>query len=166
MSPSSRRAWIEIRPAARSNKRTNVALLAEGVDRNRVLERVPQHLDASPSSRRAWIEIMHWCRNSGMPRVALLAEGVDRNTGCCVRLCLGRRSPSSRRAWIEMAPHPLESLLIGSPSSRRAWIEISVQRLQHSRRRVALLAEGVDRNICAASSTLTSSSRPPRGGRG
>ena len=34
MSPSSRRAWIEITSARRSWQRWGVALLAEGVDRN------------------------------------------------------------------------------------------------------------------------------------
>ena len=34
-----------------------------------------------------------------------------------------------------------------SPSSRRAWIEISSIRVDQSFRLVALLAEGVDRNI-------------------
>ena len=33
-----------------------------------------------------------------------------------------------------------------SPSSRRAWIEIEHQRPEHQGHRVALLAEGVDRN--------------------
>ena len=35
MSPSSRRAWIEISPAAALLRYTAVALLAEGVDRNK-----------------------------------------------------------------------------------------------------------------------------------
>ena len=57
------------------------------------------------------------------------------------------RSPSSRRAWIE-----IELLQDGhdrklSPSSRRAWIEIQAIPLTEPARRVALLAEGVDRNI-------------------
>ena len=56
MSPSSRRAWIEISRRSRSGSRSLVALLAEGVDRNR-----------SPIS----------CLFS--QQVALLAEGVDRN---------------------------------------------------------------------------------------
>ena len=34
-----------------------------------------------------------------------------------------------------------------SPSSRRAWIEIVLLTSSSSRRRVALLAEGVDRNF-------------------
>ena len=57
-----------------------VALLAEGVDRND-FDTLVEELDAtSPSSRRAWIEM-----SSGLPgkiscTVALLAEGVDRNS--------------------------------------------------------------------------------------
>ena len=35
LSPSSRRAWIEIRQAAHGGRAAAVALLAEGVDRNR-----------------------------------------------------------------------------------------------------------------------------------
>ena len=34
LSPSSRRAWIEIKPVMRYNEYEQVALLAEGVDRN------------------------------------------------------------------------------------------------------------------------------------
>ena len=57
MSPSSRRAWIEIASDLDVDARIGVALLAEGVDRN-VYE-----FDAL-----------------GRPvEVALLAEGVDRN---------------------------------------------------------------------------------------
>ena len=35
-----------------------------------------------------------------------------------------------------------------SPSSRRAWIEIATARCVRPRLSVALLAEGVDRNLC------------------
>ena len=81
MSPSSRRAWIEMsRPRARCRSAT-VALLAEGVDRNLTKEN----------------------RTGGGFKVALLAEGVDRNR---VELDAGGdaiQSPSSRRAWIEMS---------------------------------------------------------------
>lgn len=40
------------------------------------------------------------------------------------------------------------SLFLLSPSSRRAWIEISQNRAFSSSLGVALLTEGVDRNIC------------------
>ena len=56
VSPSSRRAWIEIYWKARSGRRTGVALLAEGVDRNKGHKLNLISVD-----------------------VALLAEGVDRN---------------------------------------------------------------------------------------
>ena len=56
-SPSSRRAWIEIFRALSSSTAAMVALLAEGVDRNWMLEHRIQKRE----------------------KVALLAEGVDRN---------------------------------------------------------------------------------------
>ena len=56
MSPSSRRAWIEILFTPYPPKTADVALLAEGVDRNTA----------------AW-------QPCEVPAVALLAEGVDRN---------------------------------------------------------------------------------------
>ena len=57
LSPSSRRAWIEILFLLRKDANEGVALLAEGVDRNSTR-------DAAPV---------------GHSPVALLAEGVDRN---------------------------------------------------------------------------------------
>ena len=57
------------------------------------------------------------------------------------------RSPSSRRAWIEISLRTLRGIAARSPSSRRAWIEIRPHRRRSRCRRVALLAEGVDRNI-------------------
>ena len=58
LSPSSRRAWIEIRSGSmRRLRRSWVALLAEGVDRNK--NTLQSRLND--------------------PKVALLAEGVDRN---------------------------------------------------------------------------------------
>ena len=59
-SPSSRRAWIEIKISGLRTPAAIVALLAEGVDRN-------------------YKEI-----DEGLPDlVALLAEGVDRNGDFC-----------------------------------------------------------------------------------
>ena len=58
----------------------SVALLAEGVDRNKVMGREFDDLKASPSSRRAWIEIKVMSLRLKSAVVALLAEGVDRNT--------------------------------------------------------------------------------------
>ena len=79
MSPSSRRAWIEIRTACIFSTNSEVALLAEGVDRNRHEEAGGVRSD-----------------------VALLAEGVDRNTSPTLPRRIVGRSPSSRRAWIEI----------------------------------------------------------------
>ena len=56
LSPSSRRAWIEIWVKQKKRRGCQVALLAEGVDRNLLLG-----------------------FGFGSIRVALLAEGVDRN---------------------------------------------------------------------------------------
>ena len=56
-SPSSRRAWIEMRCDIMVTLLPRVALLAEGVDRN-IPEPPGAHIRcASPSSRRAWIEM-------------------------------------------------------------------------------------------------------------
>ena len=79
MSPSSRRAWIEIRCNADHATHRHVALLAEGVDRNRSKVVCTALESMSPSSRRAWIEIVGGHHLDDRPPVALLAEGVDRN---------------------------------------------------------------------------------------
>ena len=82
-SPSSRRAWIEIETLCIQKRRTKVALLAEGVDRN--------------AKNGNQVDVQH---------VALLAEGVDRN-GKKVGFALDvLTSPSSRRAWIEIPHNP------------------------------------------------------------
>ena len=103
----------------------SVALLAEGVDRNKDGLMLILVDAASPSSRRAWIEISVEkatisCynvallaegvdRNLATPayqnpprKVALLAEGVDRNCYVPSFTASERKSPSSRRAWIEI----------------------------------------------------------------
>ena len=79
-SPSSRRAWIEIIQAVLRVGSALVALLAEGVDRNLLMESWYSICSRSPSSRRAWIEI---------------SESFTGNLK-------KRMSPSSRRAWIEI----------------------------------------------------------------
>ena len=56
-SPSSRRAWIEIAQEFVYETSGDVALLAEGVDRNRETATAKPTEAGSPSSRRAWIEI-------------------------------------------------------------------------------------------------------------
>ena len=100
-----------------------VALLAEGVDRNRTT-----------------------LSQAGSSKVALLAEGVDRNSYHSRHILLIPRSPSSRRAWIEIKIAGVLSPAVSSPSSRRAWIEIAGHARAAFAVRVALLAEGVDRN--------------------
>ena len=79
-SPSSRRAWIEISSNVSANRVICVALLAEGVDRNMVGLSAFWQETLSPSSRRAWIEITPARLKRARPWVALLAEGVDRNS--------------------------------------------------------------------------------------
>ena len=125
----------------------SVALLAEGVDRNQTRQLGPQEVQQSPSSRRAWIEI---------PVFPLLRRQTQSPSSRRAWIEIpprGRRlhsrgSPSSRRAWIEIA-HDLRRLAAkhGSPSSRRAWIEITARRFLLLALKVALLAEGVDRNF-------------------
>ena len=78
-SPSSRRAWIEINHRVGLAGELRVALLAEGVDRNKPHRRHHTGSTSSPSSRRAWIEIPWPPERRRGSRVALLAEGVDRN---------------------------------------------------------------------------------------
>ena len=98
--------------------------------------------------------------------VALLAEGVDRNCEQAFAFQPLKQSPSSRRAWIEMLVLACLSRSMTSPSSRRAWIEISRASSLVSPKFVALLAEGVDRNILVVEAETKALGRPPRGGRG
>ena len=83
-----------------------VALLAEGVDRNREDTRYLTHYI-----------------------VALLAEGVDRNSTNSESTICRVQSPSSRRAWIEMKMPHQEVREVKSPSSRRAWIEMPLRHI-------------------------------------
>ena len=57
----------------------SVALLTEGVDRNKLVSAIGFALLSSPSSRRAWIEIPGLEPQRVQDPVALLTEGVDRN---------------------------------------------------------------------------------------
>ena len=57
-----------------------VALLTEGVDRNKSTAEIIAYNKQSPSSRRAWIEIVNGLGGlNPVGTVALLTEGVDRN---------------------------------------------------------------------------------------
>ena len=100
-SSSSRRTWIEIRPACSKTQPRSVVLLAEDVDRNidcyaksigyfvvLLAEDVDRNdyksavkvaVDTSSSSRRTWIEIILMWTSRPTPCVVLLAEDVDRN---------------------------------------------------------------------------------------
>ena len=78
-SPSSRRAWIEITLHTARKTCPTVALLAEGVDRNRTQQLAtyapPVALLAEGVDRNSSHAI-----SSSSASVALLAEGVDRNS--------------------------------------------------------------------------------------
>ena len=56
-SPSSRRAWVEMRLTIGALTLVPVALLTEGVGRNTVNGTPITLINESPSSRRAWVEI-------------------------------------------------------------------------------------------------------------
>ena len=101
LSPSSRRAWVEMHRMTIWPRGSSVALLAEGVGRNPTTH--------PPSPPRA---------------VALLAEGVGRNALSAFAIRLSISSPSSRRAWVEILAAPPLQYKAPSPSSRRAWVEI------------------------------------------
>ena len=116
LSPSSRRAWIEIagrngqeiRAQPSPSSRRAWIEMTEGGDKHCLIS-------LSPSSRRAWIEIHKSCEFCRWHLVALLAEGVDRNTESPPAESAPGKSPSSRRAWIEMR---LSLTLTPSPASR------------------------------------------------
>ena len=78
-SPSSRRAWIEIGSFGRLLLDLSVALLAEGVDRNRVMV-VSFRLGPAVALLAEGVD-RNYYRELGLyaEDVALLAEGVDRN---------------------------------------------------------------------------------------
>ncbi len=146
MSPSSRRAWVEMEVEQLAAPTVSVALLAEGVGRNGDYEQPKQLLPKSPSSRRAWVEIRVYCPGPLSLFVALLAEGVGRNPPCYWNRLYIFRSPSSRRAWVEMLEEMRKAVKTASPSSRRAWVEILLYNIFDLTAIVALLAEGVGRN--------------------
>ena len=101
----------------------------------------------SPSSRRAWIEI---CNTCSCPRCPLSPSSrrawIEIKLQTIMAGC-SEASPSSRRAWIEILKGGAQGLkTTRSPSSRRAWIEMGLYAGRPQKIRVALLAEGVDRN--------------------
>ena len=104
VSPSTRRAWIEmLKPASH-------ALISS----------------PSPSTRRAWIEIPPMPDEGSENEVALHPEGVDRNVPDGMWDYRVVMSPSTRRAWIEIRKSSARiDRAEESPSTRRAWIEIA-----------------------------------------
>ena len=125
-SPSSRRAWIEIGVVGGGNEVGQVALLAEGVDRNcqmnwngRVMiwnvallaEGVDRNFTAQGAAWSGRVALLaEGVDRNSVPgtgisyvSVALLAEGVDRNLRGELDVILDQQSPSSRRAWIEIS---------------------------------------------------------------
>ena len=164
-SPSSRRAWVEIRCL-----RVRSCVLPSPSSRRAWVEirlyRLTQCRAMSPSSRRAWVEIVPFQFASLPFRVALLAEGVGRNGPESAIVLAHEVSPSSRRAWVEMGGNCKAPHHVVSPSSRRAWVEIGSNCAAAKRPRVALLAEGVGRNTVWVAVWPSFWGRPPRGGRG
>ena len=75
-------------------------------------------------------------------------------------------SPSSRRAWIEI--YQDEFVTVGTDVALLAeGVDRNLDSCKEGyREKVALLAEGVDRNINGMKTAEFSGSRPPRGGRG
>ena len=126
MSPSTRRAWIEIL----NSSRVFTAIIS------------------SPSTRRAWIEIFYLQIFIIAQRVALHPEGVDINCMDFTTCSRPDLSPSTRRAWIEIQEaNDVTAAGRWSPSTRRAWIEIIILCARQGEGLVALHPEGVDRNI-------------------
>ena len=98
--------------------------------------------------------------------VAHLTEGVDRNTLFQRSAGAESKSPSSRRAWIEIRYY--EGLC---GKALVALLTEGVDRNMHSvscrcKTVVALLTEGVDRNNLTLYNTEAVKRRPPHGGRG
>ena len=102
VSPSTRRAWIEIAGArcrllwGLPSPSTRRAWIEIG------LRRHDESIVESPSTRRAWIEIVERIKLGDMILVALHPEGVDRNRLDAYGGHSRCESPSTRRAWIEM----------------------------------------------------------------
>ena len=152
--------------AAACSPAGRVALLAEGVDRNVMGIILSLEQQKSPSSRRAWIEItLDEAESTPLP-VALLAEGVDRNYFCTElfqSLQVALLAEGVGRNNLNLNNPRSNSK---SPSSRKAWVEICKGHWVTPCWAVALLTEGVDRNMSLLGTFGPAISRPPRGGRG
>ena len=145
LSPSSRRAWIEIVSWQFLLRSSHVALLTEGVDRNRPLVPPIVQVGVSPSSRRAWIEMLMGVTDIAPVSVALLTEGVDRN-----KYFMGETESTP---WVALLTEGVDRNVPNAYESS-SWSQ------------VALLTEGVDRNHDYFTSCLPYPRRPPHGGRG
>ena len=86
---------------ANVQKMMDVALLAEGVDRNILIS--GRVTDAAVALLAEGVDRnSQWFANTVLQPVALLAEGVDRNFTLSGLRSMLSPSPSSRRAWIEI----------------------------------------------------------------
>ena len=144
LSPSSRRAWIEIT----EYKSLTAVHASRPPHGGRGLKLPTKHPQSAKKSRPP-----HGGR--GLKFLMVMA------------VLIFSWSPSSRRAWIEIFFIPRSNCRNKSPSSRRAWIEINqfgiavnlverrpphggrglkflIERLQSHEDKVALLTEGVD----------------------
>ena len=79
-----------------------VALLAEGVDRNNQDNTLADTLIVALLAEGVDRNACKGAEDRRNPAVALLAEGVDRNAAELDIAIAAHKSPSSRRAWIEM----------------------------------------------------------------
>ena len=123
-SPSTRRAWIEIRRCF-----LHSAIIC-----------------VSPSTRRAWIEIFAPGAQAIRPKVALHPEGVDRNMSPLSGVAVTPVALHPEGVDRNFATINYFFYLLGSPSTRRAWIEMDCIREVMDAIGVALHPEGVDRN--------------------
>ena len=124
-----------------------VALRKESVDRNNIrLASSRASTTTSLSARRAWIEMVYHQHLSSDFWVALRKESVDRNYSLARAFFYVLLSLSARRAWIEIFTGSYHPHFHVSLSARRAWIEISALLAIHTKSRVALRKESVDRN--------------------
>ena len=134
-------------PAAHPVRRRGVvALLAEGVDRNRLVIISCQPPTWSPSSRRAWIEIAERTTPLHTPTVALLAEGVDRNAY--------RDQVRAHQLAVALLAEGVDRNICAASSTLTSSVALLAEGVDRNRfpsgfhraGHVALLAEGVDRN--------------------
>ena len=145
MSPSIRKAWIEIKilGTPRQRRLGRLPYGRRGLKSSR--EQWNSLTAVSPSIRKAWIEIkgsltaLQFCKSSPSIRKAWIEITTDlqKSTKPTSRLPYGRRGLKSLLSDI-ISPLPL------SPSIRKAWIEIGSIFAIKSAFFVAFHTEGVD----------------------